>query len=559
MKMPGVTNALPRPEGDNGTGWQAATRRNLPERAIALALTTVALCLHGINFANVGGFWRDEANSITLSLLSGLGKVWVALQHDSFPALHYVVIRGWALLFGPGDASLRFLGLFIGFLLIAALWLKSAWLERRAPVISLLFIGLNPLLIRHLDALRPNGMAALATILAFTAVWRAILRTDAIRLVLATIAILISVQLLFQDAVFILAIGTAAMVAGFHRGGWRRAVLLAIPFTAAPLTLLPYASHLRNAADWAPVAMPLPEDKSLLPGLLKVVTSPLPVMEWLWLALVVSAIAGMALRGGRGVYREERDGERLQLRIYCGVTLAVAAVVFMLFLAKGVGISPQPWHYAPMLVLLVATAETLTDGLLTNNRRRIIVLCIAVAGGAAAILPAVQQLRTRMTSMDLVAAAIAKEAGPDDLIVVIPWHNGVSFSRYYHGRAPWMSFPALKENALHRYDLLKERMKRPEGVAGDLEIVMATLHRGGKVWVVGSAFAMEPGTRIEPLPPAPLPGSGWSSSPYLSNWNKLLLAALASHAGTGEQLSLNTPWTFSQESPLIRVFNGYRE
>lgn len=547
--MPGLTDMLAPP----------ASRLKMFERLSALVFTVAALYLHWVNFINAGGLWRDEANSVTLSLLPGLGNFWSALQHDSFPVLHYLVIRMWGGLFGSADASLRCLGLVVGVLLVVALWFKAAWLERRAPVVSLLLIGLNPLLIRHLDALRPNGMAALATILVFTAVWRSIQRTDVIRLATAAIAILLSTQLLFQDAIFILAIGIAATITGFRLGGAKRAALLAIPFLPAPLALLPYVKHLRDAAGWVPVAMPLLGDKALLPGLLKVVSAPQPWLKWVWLLFGVAAIASIFMPASRAGRSDASVEQRSQLRMYCGVTLVFSAGLFLLFLAKGVGISPQPWHYAPMLVLSVASAESLAGGFLAESRGRLMIPCIAFACGIVALLPAARQLQTRMTSMDIVASAIAGAAGPDDLVVLVPWHNGVSFSRYYNGRAPWVSFPPLKENRLHRYDLLKERMMHPGGVADDLATVLATLQKGGKVWVVGSAFAMEPGTRIEPLPPAPLQSSGWSSTPYLSNWNKQLMAALATHALTGEQLSLNSARTFSQESPLLRVFSGYRK
>lgn len=529
------------------------------ELLLALVLTMAAISLHWRNFSSAGGFWRDEANSITLSLLPDLEKLWIALQHDSFPALHYLVIRAWALLAGSGDTQLRFLGLFAGILLVVALWLKSSWMEHRAPVISLLLIGLNPLMIRHLDAIRPNGMAAIATTLAFTMVWRAIKRTDAISITLAAATILLSAQMLFQDAIFILAIGIAAIITGFYLDGLRKAALLAIPFIVAPLSLIPYTAHLRDSAGWIPVAMPLPEDKSLLPGLIKLVSAPLPWMKWIWILMGVTVLA-CAIKGfAKRKVSSAIDEGSFELQLYCGVTLLSGAIFFMFFLDRGAGISPQPWHYAPFLVLMVVAAEALIFTCLKSSGCRLLLLLVVMLCGAAAVYPSEKQLRARMTSMDIVAAAVSREAGPEDLVVLVPWHNGVSFSRYYHGRAPWMSFPALKENSLHRYDLLKQRMMRPEDVAGDLETVLETLQRGGKVWVVGSAFAMEPGTVIEPLPPAPLSVSGWSSVPYLSNWNKQLLASLATHSVTADQLSLAVPWTFSQESPLIRVFNGYRK
>jgi len=560
--MPGVTDNLSAQDGDNSAAVtalpQSTDRSSLGELLLALALTVISLSLHGLNCVNVGGFWRDEANSITISLLPDLGKIWSSLQYDSFPVGHYLAIRGWASLFGSGDTSLRLLGLVIGILLIGSLWLKGAGSRGRWPIVPLLLIGLNPVMIRSLDALRPNGLAALTTVLAFTAVWRALRRTDATRLVLATLALLACAQVLFQSALLILAMGVAAIVTAFLRGGVRRAGLLAVPFAVAALSLLPYAGHLREVAHWAPVAMAMPDAKTLLPGLLKVVRTPLPWMSWFWLLFGGFAMAGMALGLRRTAGSDDPDGERFDRTLYCGLTFLLSSAVFMLFLAKGVGFSPQPWHYLPLLVLLAVAAKPLISRCFEARRRRLVLILLVAGCGLATFYPAAQQLQSRVTSMDLVAPAIAGEVKADDLVVLIPWFNGVSFSRYYHGAAPWMTFPALKESSVHRYDLLKEKMVRPESIAEDLARVTTTLQRGGRVWVVGSAFALQPGTEIAPLPPAPLPGSGWSSVPYLSNWNKLLMATLANRS-QGEQLSVNAPFKYGQESPQIMVFQGYRQ
>ncbi len=560
--MPGETDIFPGRDGSNEAPPAAPLRGHdrliLPERLLALVLTALALFLHGYNFRNIGGFWRDETNSITLSLLPDLGRLWEALQFDSFPVLHYLAIRGWALLFGGGDTALRALGLTVGILLIAALWLNAVGFRGRIPLVSLLLIGLNPVMVRSLDALRPNGLAALAIVLAFTAVWSALRRTDTPRLVVATVILLLCAQLLFQSAILILAIGVAAIATGFCRGGVRRAALLSVPFIVTALSLLPYIGHLRETASWAPLVAAMPGTKALLPGLLKAVSTPFPWMTWIWLLFAGAAAAGM-LRGLTPPAVTVDAAERFERTLYCGVTLVVAAALFMLFLAKGVAVSPQPWHYVPLLVLLVVAAEPLIGLCLESCRLKPLLLVLVACAAAVTVYPSAQQLRSRLTSMDLVAAAIAREATSDDLIVLVPWFQGVSFSRYYQGSAPWMMFPSLKERSVHRYDLLKERMARPDSVRDDLALVVATLQRGGKVWVVGSPLAMEPGTVITPLPPAPLQESGWSSVPYLSNWNKQLMTTLAARSATGEQLSIDAPFTFDQESPKIMVFQGYRQ
>lgn len=555
--MPGTTDTLSGHEDSDGS--RATRRLNLASRCIALVLSALALCLHGLNFVKAGGFWRDEANSITLSLLPDLGSVWTALQHDSFPILHYLVIRGWALLFGSGDSSLRLLGLLVGILLVAAFWYAADSLGGRAPLISLLLVGLNPVAIRFLDALRPSGLACLASVLAFALVWRALRQPDAKHLAAATVLLVCCVQLLFQAAIIVLAIGIAAIVSAYYQGGMRRALLLAMPFVAAALSLIPYRAHIQRAAEWAPVAMAPPEGRDLLPGLLKAINVPFPWMKWLWLVLVVLAIYG-AVRGGLfSACRQGYDRERLGRCLYCGLTLALSTVLFVLFFATVSGITPKAWHYLPLLVMVVIAAEPMLEQLVSTCSRRIGLLAVATLLTAITLGYSVQQLQMRFTSMDIVAASIAREAGPNDLVVLLPWFYGVSFHRYYHGRAPWVSFPILREKSLHRFDLLKEKMIHPQAVAEDLANIMATLKRGGRVWVVGAFVGLQD-TPVTLLPAAPLPHSGWSSSPYLTNWNRYLMTALVTHAREGEEVSsAGVKMVAAQEKPSIMLFQGYKE
>lgn len=562
--MPGSADTPSHIANNSDNSFAADTpaikRMRQAEQILALILTVIAICLNAINFSNAGGLWRDEVNSINLATLPDLTQLWSSLQYDSFPVVHYLAIRYWAQLFGSADTSLRLLGLTIGILLIGALWYKAIGLGSRTPLISLLLIGLNPLMIRFLDALRPNGLAALATVLAFTAVWRTLRRTDYKHLAVTTVILVICVQTLFQDAILILAIGIAAIATGLRQGGPRRAGLMAIPFVIAALTLIPYFGNLQKAAQWSPVAMGPPDEKMLLPGLLRLVNAPFPWMGWLWLALAVTATLSILWQIKRRTLADEKELQSKELSFYCGVTMVSAAALFMLFLAKGVGISPRAWHYMPLLVLLAISAEPLLEQCLEGRRWRFGLFLLIAGSTVATLYHSTQQLQARVTSIDLIAAGVAREAAPNDLIVLMPWYYGVSFSRYYQGNAPWISFPTLKENSLHRYDLLKEKMLQPESIKSDVATILAALQQGGKVWLIGSALAMLPGMKFSLLPPAPLPQSGWSSAPYLTNWSMYLMTALADHSVDGEQLFINSPSILiSMEAPAITVFQGYRQ
>ena len=76
----------------------------------------------------------------------------------------------------------------------------------------------------------------------------------------------------------------------------------------------------------------------------------------------------------------------------------------------------------------------------------------------------VRLAKYRQTNIDLIAAQLREQAGPNDLILVYPWYCGITFNRYYHGAAPWTTLPALSDPRIHRYDLLKEKLaaRRPD-------------------------------------------------------------------------------------------------
>src|SRR5438477_3319499 len=95
------------------------------ELGVGILLTGLLLFLHSRVFTYAGPLWRDEICSLHLATMSTLQELWRSLVFDPFPAVYFVVLRTWhSLGFGNDDAGLRLLGLLIGGLLIAALWVN---------------------------------------------------------------------------------------------------------------------------------------------------------------------------------------------------------------------------------------------------------------------------------------------------------------------------------------------------------------------------------------------------------------------------------------------------
>ncbi len=219
----------------------AKTVSRQPEWILALAATVAVVWLHFFFLLHAGGLWRDEVNLINLSGRHSLAE----MSKDSFPVLMPLLVSGWtAIGLGQTDLSLRLLGALIGLGLPAALWL-AAWKIRRAPpLIGLVLLAFNSTVIMFGDSLRAFGLGSVLILLTTAAAgW--FLKSPTWRRagILAALAVL-SVQALFQNAVFIAAICFGGWaVCARHKDRGMAVKILAVA-TVSAASLLPYWSRI---------------------------------------------------------------------------------------------------------------------------------------------------------------------------------------------------------------------------------------------------------------------------------------------------------------------------
>jgi len=220
---------------------KAISRR--PEWILALGVSLTVVWLHFYFLWHAGGFWRDEVNLINLSGRHSLTE----MSKDSFPVLMPLLVSGWTTLgLGQSDLSLRLLGTLIGLAVPAALWLAAWKIHRAPPLIGLVLLGLNSTVITFGDSLRAFGLGSVLILLTTAAAgW--FLRSPTWRRagVLAMLAIL-SVQALYQNAVFIAAIcfgGWAVCVRQKKRG---MAVKILAVAAVSAASLLPYWTRISS-------------------------------------------------------------------------------------------------------------------------------------------------------------------------------------------------------------------------------------------------------------------------------------------------------------------------
>lgn len=600
-------------------------RMNSPRRpdfwltawGLALAVTAVAVGLHIYFLFHAGGLWRDEVHLVNLAGSSLLGT----MAHDSFPVLMPLLVRFLEILgVGKTDSGLRLLGLLIGLGLPATLWL-AAWKFRRSPPLpGLALLALNGTVIVFGDSLRAHGLGSLLILLtALAAVWF-LQKTSWRRAAVWAVLAVLSVQTLFQNAIFVFAICTGAWAVCARQKNLRAALKVLLVGATAALSLLPYLDNFIGLNAGAGSLRTGIEPGRLQATFATAFGFPMEQCRWLWPAfLLVMLVAGVAAFFPRrktaietapqkfllparctvlvtalaaatgflwfaaapqshwwilpvlalGVIWLERkylpakkksandDGD---LALFGGVTLLVAAIGFAAFLWYA-ALPTEPWYFIPLLALAAGCFEI---GLPVRGHARAAVLgfsvvVIAVAG--VVVFADQKAVNWRFTNVDLLCPRLAAEAVPEDLVVVSPWYCGITFQRYFKSSTAWETAPPISDHSLARYDLIHEQMKKANVMQPLLERAAATLRAGHRVWLVGMMAIPEPGGPVPAdLPPPPLPYSGWADRPYTETWVMQLNQFLSNHSREFKMV-FETPQgnlNFMENLQLYRV-EGWRE
>jgi hypothetical protein len=523
-----------RSDGGVTPARDAAAPRWLVAAAIAGSLAAIALRV--LATASAGPLWRDEAGSASTATVATFAEFWDRQWLDSFPLLWQLVLRAWTtFLWNGGDAAIRTLGLLIGTALVPALW----WTSRALGVLPLasLAVAATPLLVTWSGVQnRAYGLAAVLVVLLVGAVWRMVERASPARVAIAILVALLAVHTTYHaPVVLVAALAGATVVAAVRRDVRLVAIAAGIGITCA-VSLLPYAGVLERTRSHVKIVYGRVSLGSIGHGLV-VALEPGG-------AIAVAALAGglllcawalvVALRSRL----RERDtcaardatGAAHDAALFSGATALVAAIGQVPFLFS-VGFFVQPWYY-PNAVLVVAIAlDVVLQRAVLPRAVRTAAAVAVTALLALVVVPSGLAVAQRQSNLDLVAAYLKQNARPGDLIVVYPWHYGLSFDRYYDGEVPFMTVPDVADHTYHRFDQLAELMRDPERIKPGFRRIHQTLQSGGGVWVVGAP--PEEVLAQFPVPPVP------SDDDPLS-WNDNRYSVLA---------GLQLRWVLAQSSP----------
>jgi hypothetical protein len=277
---------------------------------------------------------------------------------------------------------------------------------------------------------------------------------------------------------------------------------------------------------------------------------------WLLLTLSVIVLAVVSLRGRSEKISGEAGAEDLPLFAGALLLLAPAGFCWFLWQAK---VQTQPWHFLPLAAVL---ATCLDLGLpLWRRRWHASALGFVVATALVAAPFARRDLDWRFTNADLLAKSVTEKSAPGDYVIVVPWFSGITFERYYAGRAAWDTLPPIADHTLHYFHLVAEFERTPHAMQPVFEKISAALRAGHRVWFVSWMGLPAPGEPMpESLPPPPLKFTGWSDMPYNLKWTAQCGNFLVSHGVNVRQVVLaNRQPVNTEETLQLFVIEGWRD
>jgi hypothetical protein len=528
------------------------------ELAVASLLTAFLVAFHAIFFLRAGALWRDEVSSLALATKPTAAEFWRSLPFDPFPAAYFILLRLWhGVGLGENDLALRGLGLLIGVLLIGAVWLSCSLINKSAPLWPLTLFALNPLTLEGGDSLRPYGFGLIWITLAFAFIWRiAFDRFGKAIALFAFVAALLSVQSLFTNAFILFAIGVGAAALLLQRKSWLALGLIFGIGLIAAISLLPYLPIIHVTGDWAKIIA----TKNDIAGVVAVGDDAISyggtVARLAWLAFGAGLLGALLLAVTHRL-AAVLDLNRDQI-IFAATTMAVAGLATIGFLCTAQYLV-FPRYFLPAMAIAALCVHNFWNSLPNRPGIRIISLFLVLLTAATALRPFCERAKMRMTNCDQIAVTLEQRAGRDDLIILTSFLYGVSFQRYYHGQTPWLAVPQIEDFSLHRWDLLKQAMARPDPVPDLISRAEMVLRAGHKIFLVGKLGPPSP-TQPEPLPPAPESEFGWQMEPYLAQWKSELTYWFEHHALHGSNLPIEERQRVNPfESLGLFEVSGWRE
>ena len=526
---------------------------------MSIAATTSAVYFLFLFVLHAGGLWRDETNTFNLAS-SSLAGMWDKLEYDSFPAF-WPVAFGLVIKFGgTSDLFLRLLGALMGVGLIVCLWFNAFSLRYRLPLMALSLLMFCPSIILWGCSMRAYGIGMIAACLIYTLVWKYVEECSVKNLLLLFLVCLAGVHTLYYNAVVVLICILSGSAALLLERKSKNILLMGMVGFVSAVSMLVYAPVISRVETWS-VSVKTDYTLSLFISKLHETLSPGGSLAlWAWCLVIPVALT----LGGKYLMESKTRGDiKMHARLlYPFLVLLLMVPAYFIFLKK-LSYVTQPWYYFILMVIVAVSVDTIL-GILAkvpaiNNGRLISAGLLLVS--ALFVCPPV--ISMRLTNIDLLSAMLNKDAKKQDLILVYPWWDGITFDRYYHGEAPWRTIPEISDHKLVHYDLIKEHMGNPdqaEVLRSTYVDIQTTLESGNTVFLLGEPMFPQSGQAVPVLPPAPQTPWGWQDGPYCITWSMQVADYLLKHSVEQTQLQRDQSLKVNpHENANLYLFKGWKD
>ena len=231
-----------------------------------------------------------------------------------------------------------------------------------------------------------------------------------------------------------------------------------------------------------------------------------------------------------------REDDRRDLALYCLVALFVGISAFFGFL-KIVRYPTQPGYDVVLMGLTAVAVEGALSALSNHWWKNVGCALLAVGIVAWSSAGLWRNAHSPEQISTLLPRSSRRLLSRETLLGVTPWYLGITFARYYHGTAPWITLPAIEDHRVHRYDLLKKRMTAINPIDSVLATMANALRSGHRVWIVGNVWYDRPDQPPPVLAPAPHDAVGWSERAYMATWSMQAVYFLKTHASGADIFS----------------------
>jgi hypothetical protein len=529
------------------------------EIGVALLLTAAIIYLQVVTWQSSGALWRDECSSISVVSQPSVTAMWAARNWDSFPCLWHALLRGWiGLGLGASDLALRGSGLVVGLGILGLLWWSVRQMGGRAPLVSLLLLGLSPIMLVYGDSVRAYGLGIFTMILALVSVWRVVNNPSPWRIALAVCAAVLCVQSLYSNSIMLLAISLGGISVALRRRQWKTAIIVLAIGAVAAASMLPYVIYTVGdilAVSLVRLHLPL---KHFVHKFNDAIAAGAPWMKKVWNLLAAFVLIGGAWRTVRPAQPATSPQQR-DLPLFAIVTTATGVAGLLAFL-NYLKFTTESWYYLPIMSLAAVCLDAGLESLIGRSRAAVGLRLVTVVLLAALLYGnAFEAAHTRLTNIDQAAHQLKTLAGPDDLIVVNPLCMGITVHRYYDGPTRLMTVPDINEFRYQPNDKCKKLMQQEQPIAPVMEGITATLKAGHRAWIVGRLPILEDGELPGNLPPAPHSPHGWYLGAYENVWSRQISYLIRTHSNLSSEPLPNRGPVQSFENVHLFKIEGWRE